>query len=70
MVKGHPTIVFSVILTKRAVAIIALRQGGILVPQSSFAGHNTLWVDDGPCVCGEYPKAFPSSSYAKRKKGI
>lgn len=44
MLKADTTTIFSVALTKRATAVMALRQGGILVPQGPAAS----WVDGGP----------------------
>lgn len=45
--------IFLVALTKRAVALMALRQKvGIPVPQGPVAGYNTLWMDGGPHVFG------------------
>lgn len=47
MVKGDSMTISSVILNKRSVAEIVLRQGVILMPQGLFVGYNNLWVNDG-----------------------
>lgn len=49
MVKGDPMIISSVALSKRIVAVRALRQGGIAI---LVVGYNTLWLDDGFHVFG------------------
>ena len=56
MVKWDPTMIFSLVLTKRAVAVIALRQGGIPVPQNPVAGYNTLRVYHDPVFLVSTPR--------------
>ena len=56
MVKGDHTKIFSVVLTKRAVAMMALGQGGYLHATGSSC---LLWVDRGPRVFDEYSKCIP-----------
>lgn len=51
MAKGHLTKISLVALTKKAVAVVALRQGiYIPMPQGSVPDYNALWVDNGPYV--------------------
>ena len=38
------------------------------MPQSPVPGCKAMWVDGGPMVLGEYPRAFSSFSYIKRKE--
>ena len=47
----NPTI-FLVVLIKRVVAIMALRQWGIPMPQGPVAGYRTQWVYGSPHVFG------------------
>ena len=49
MVKWDPMI-FSVVLTKWAMEVMALMQGGSSTSQGPLVGSNILWVDGGPCV--------------------
>ena len=37
-------------LTKWAVEVMALRQGGSSGSQGPLAAYNILWVDGGPCL--------------------
>ena len=53
MVKWDTTTIFLVALTKRT---MALRQGGNLC--ASVSGYNTLWVDGGPVIWGDYYKSI------------
>lgn len=52
MVKGDAVMNSSVALSQRAVAGMALRQGGIPQPKHLPVDSNTLWGDGGPCVLG------------------
>ena len=63
MVKGDPTMIFLVVLTKIAVVKMALRQGRL-----------SLWESEGSLVVlvfwGENPKGIPFFTNMKRKEGI
>ena len=52
MAKEDTTITFLVASVKRAVAVMALKEGGIPVPHGLVARYNTLWVNGGPFVFG------------------
>ena len=71
MVKRDLTVIFSVILTKRGVAVMALRQGGY-----PHATGSSCWPQYpmgqwwSLCFGISTPKAFPFFSYTKRKKRI
>lgn len=66
MVKGDPTMVFLVALTKRAVAVMALRQGGY--PHDT-GSSSWLYYSMGqwwpPCLWMSIPRAFFSVPHMK-----
>ena len=68
LIQENPTEIFLVVLTKRAVAIMALRQGDVPMPQGPVPA---IWLNGGPRVFWvSTPRVFPSFSYTKWKKGI
>ena len=71
VVKGDPTAIFSVALTKRTMGIMALKQGRWPCATGSSCRLYYLmgwwWF---LCFWMSTQRAFPSFSYTKRKRGI
>lgn len=68
IVKGETTTVSSVALTKRTVAVMALRQGGYHCATRLVADYNALWVDGGPPVLWWVPQGHSLSFYILKGK--